>query len=211
MAFGEDDRYLVHGHSLGLEQIRVPLLWRPPRFSQAGGETSHAASERPAPMSGRQILRPVSTLAVAPTLLAAGGIPVSGAISGPGLPFDPSEATSDRIEPLFAEHPQRIALVAGSHYYARDRAARLLVGTGSEDGEPVLDPDALLRANARVAQLWTPSSDEESELEASRRASSQQLPPYEPARPTGIAPYLEPLVADFIAIATETGASADDR
>jgi arylsulfatase A-like enzyme len=34
-AFGEDDFYFAHGHSVGLDQIRVPLLWRPAEGSKA--------------------------------------------------------------------------------------------------------------------------------------------------------------------------------
>jgi len=199
LAFGEDDRYLVHGHSLGLEQIRVPLLWQPPRFSKAGGQASSESPERLSSLPPRQIFQPVSTLAVAPTLLAAGDVPASEAFAGRRLPSKASEAPSDRIEPLFAEHPRRIALVSGSHYYARDREASLIVVTNGGDGEPLLDEGALARADARIAELWGHSGAEESEVSARRRAASQRLPSYEAARPAGIAPYLEPLVADFIA------------
>ena len=71
-----------------------------------------------------------------PTLLAAGDVPASEAFAGHRLPSKASEAPSDRIEPLFAEHPRRIALVSGSHYYARDREASLIVVTNGGDGEP---------------------------------------------------------------------------
>jgi arylsulfatase A-like enzyme len=102
-AFGEDDFYFAHGHSVGLDQIRVPLLWRPP----AG-----AAAE--------VVTRPVSNLDVAPTLLRAAGIPAPDAFVGSPLPASEllaEEAGSER--PIFAEH--RVAVVVGSSYYARDR------------------------------------------------------------------------------------------
>jgi arylsulfatase len=202
MAFGEDDRYLVHGHSLGLEQIRVPLLWRPPRGMAANG-AAEGSPASPSSLVPRQMFEPVSTLAAAPTLLAAAGVHASEVFAGRPLPSAASEAVSDRIEPLFAEHPLRIALISGTHYYARDRAARLTIATGEMDGEPLLELGALVEANARVAELWTPSGGEENRLDAGPSASSHPLPTYEPARPTGIAPYLEPLVADFLARTAE--------
>jgi hypothetical protein len=203
-AFGEEGRDLVHRHPLGLEQIRVPLLWRPPRYSDARKMADESGAVRSA-LAARSVTEPVSTLAVAPTLLAAAGVQAPEAFHGRPLRAIASEAESDRIEPLFAEHPLRIALVSGSHYYSRDRAATLIIAADEEEGEPLLDLGALARADARVAELWVPRAEgDASDQDASRRASSQQLPPTESARPTGIAPYLEPLVADFLARQVES-------
>ena len=100
-AFGEDGYYLAHGHSVGLELIRVPLLWRPP-----GG-------------AAPSVVRiPVSGVDVAPTLLAAAGLTAPAPFRGRALPGPGHETTADRL--LYAEHRARAAVVAGDLYYARD-------------------------------------------------------------------------------------------
>jgi arylsulfatase len=101
-AFGEDGFWLAHGHSLGLDQIRVPLLWRPV-----------------VPGEARVVATPVSTLDVAPTLLAAAGLPPAPGIAGELLPLGPAPAPPRA--PILAEHRLRLAVIAGSRYYARDR------------------------------------------------------------------------------------------
>jgi arylsulfatase len=104
-AFGEDSYFFTHGHSVGLEQIRVPLLWRPP-----DGARSLA---NPAP---------VSTLDIAPTLLQASGSPVPASFEGSPLPMqgDPPRAPGS-VRAIFAEGPRQLAVVAGGVYYARNR------------------------------------------------------------------------------------------
>ena len=101
-AFGEDGYYFAHGHSLGLDQIRVPLLARPPGVRTGSGVVSEA----------------VSTLDVAPTLLAWAGLPAPAAFEGQRLPR-PGEHVAARS--LFAEHRLRAAVVRDGVYYARDR------------------------------------------------------------------------------------------
>jgi arylsulfatase len=101
-AFGEDGFYLAHGHSVGLDQIHVPLLWRPPT-----------------PTERLVIETPVSTLDVAPTLLEAAGIDVPASFRGRPLPLSSANPHPDRV--LFAEHRLRIAAISGSDYYGRDR------------------------------------------------------------------------------------------
>lgn len=102
-AFGEDSYYFAHGHSVGLDQIRVPLIWRAP-----GGDAASV------------IRTPVSTLDVAPTLLAAAGLEAPAAFQGRPLPM--ADAPDDApARPLFAEHFLRAAVLIGSTYYARDR------------------------------------------------------------------------------------------
>jgi arylsulfatase len=104
-AFGEDSYFFTHGHSVGLEQIRVPLLWRPP-----DGARSLA---NPAP---------VSTLDIAPTLLQASGSPAPASFEGSPLPMqgDPPRAPGS-VRAIFAEGPRQLAVVAGGVYYARNR------------------------------------------------------------------------------------------
>ena len=100
-ALGEDHYYFCHGHSLALDQIRVPLLWRPP-----GGTAAETRSA------------PVSLLDVAPTLLVSAGLPVPAAFEGQALEWARPEGSSNRV--LFSEHPQRYATVVGNRYYAKD-------------------------------------------------------------------------------------------
>jgi arylsulfatase len=100
-AFGEDDFWFAHGHSLAIDQIRIPMFWRPP----------HAES-------ARVVTTPVSNLDVAPTLLDAAGLARPASFDGTSLAS--REDGSDRT-PIFAEHRLRVAVIAGSHYYARDR------------------------------------------------------------------------------------------
>ncbi len=102
-AFGEDEFYFAHGHSVGLEQVRVPLLWRPA-----------------VPGPARVVESPVSTVDVAPTLLRAAGVEPPPGFAGRELPvFDDPLPADER--PIFSEHRMRVAVVAGRAYYARDR------------------------------------------------------------------------------------------
>jgi arylsulfatase len=103
-ALGEDEFWFAHGHSVGLDQVRVPLLWR-----------------RTRPAAPTVVASPVSTLDVASTLLSEAGIPVPADFAGRPLPADsrPDPGASERV--LFAEHRWRLAVVAGAEYYARDR------------------------------------------------------------------------------------------
>ncbi len=102
-AFGEDGFYLAHGHSVGLDQIRVPLLWRPAR-----------------PGPSRVVTTPVSLLDVAPTLLRTAGLEVPESFAGRALPVD-GEPELDAERPVFAEHGDRVAVVLGRSYWSRDR------------------------------------------------------------------------------------------
>ena len=103
-AFGEDGYWFAHGHSVGLDQIRVPLLWRPAR-----PQTPSLAST------------PVGGIDVAPTLLAAAGIEIPSAFEGSPLPVvGLSGSVSAAERPVFAEHELRAAVIVGRRYYARD-------------------------------------------------------------------------------------------
>ncbi len=98
-AFGEDGYYFAHGHSVGLDQIRVPLLLRP---LEPGKE--------------RRVVGPASVVDVAPTLLVAAGLEVPESFLGHPLQEAPP---GDRA--VFAEHRERGAIVLGGSYFARDR------------------------------------------------------------------------------------------
>jgi arylsulfatase A-like enzyme len=156
-AFGEDGYYFAHGHSVGLDQIRVPLLWRAPEIGAAG-----------------VIRSPVSTLDVAPTLLAAAGLEAPAAFRGRPLPA--ADAPDDApARPLFAEHRLRAAVLVGSAYYARDR--RPLDG-------PVLD-----RISGGKLHPMVPRT--------ARLGAEGRLPAYESAGDAG-AGALEELLAEFL-------------
>lgn len=103
-ALGEDDVYFAHGHSVALDQIRVPLLWRPPR-----------------PGTHRVVDDPVSLLDVAPTLLQLAQLEVPAAFAGRPLPLDGTGVDPDR--PIFSEHAQRAAVVVGRAYFAHTHSS----------------------------------------------------------------------------------------
>jgi hypothetical protein len=157
-AFGEDGYYFAHGHSVGLDQIRVPLIWRAP-----GGDAA------------RVIRTPVSTLDVAPTLLAAAGLEVPAAFEGRPLPM--AEVPDDApARPLFAEHFLRAAVLIGSTYYARDR-------------RPLHDPvhDRITGGKLHAIPPRT-----------ARLGAGDRLPVYEPASEAGGAEALEELLTRFL-------------
>jgi arylsulfatase len=128
-AFGEDGYYFAHGHSVGLDQIRVPLLVRP-------------AETIPARVS----TRPVSGVDVAPTLLRAAGLPVPESFQGEPLPLRASDE-DEGLRTLVAEHRARAAIVVGSTYYARD--LRPLAPETPDE----ITGGALLPLPPRIAQL----------------------------------------------------------
>ena len=102
-AFGEDGYYFAHGHSVGLDQVRVPLLIRAPGLPT--GEVSD----------------PVSLLDVAPTLVQLAGCPQPRSFRGRPL----VEAATEPLgglpaRPIFAQHHARLAVIVDDLYYARD-------------------------------------------------------------------------------------------
>ena len=107
-AMGEDEFFFAHGHSLGLDQIRVPLLWRP------------ASPGHPRVNSGA-----VSTIDVAPTLARAAGLALPEGFPGRPLPVDETPLHDPAVAPraIFSEHPARSAVVVGDTYFARDLVA----------------------------------------------------------------------------------------
>jgi hypothetical protein len=150
-AFGEDGYYFAHGHSVGMDQIRVPLIVRP-------------AEPGPARVS----TRPVSGVDVAPTLLRAAGLAIPGGFQGEPLPLraDPEDEPS-RI--LLAEHRARTAVVVGSTYYARDRRP-LAPGTPDRISGGELRPlparFAELNPDGRPGQYRSESDEGDAPLES---------------------------------------------
>ena len=147
-AIGEDGVWFSHGHSLGLEQLRVPLLWRPSRgpgpLHAAAGEARPIASEANAAGSAA-----VSGVDVAPTLLWAAGVAAPESWEGEPLPTRPQALPAPGPpRPVFAEQGRRVAVVADHRYYARDREpggparVALLV-----DGEELPAPMPVLSTN----------------------------------------------------------------
>ncbi len=131
-AFGEDRWYFSHGHSVSLDQIRVPLFWRPP-----GGA-------RP-----EEILVAVSTLDVAPTLLRAAGLAVPESLEGWPLPSADDPPGAPRLaRAVFAEHPDHVAVVTGGNFYERLRSPVV-------DSGPDLTAEFLRAVAARTAILGT--------------------------------------------------------
>jgi arylsulfatase A-like enzyme len=169
-AFGEDGYYFAHGHSVGLDQIRVPLLWRPT-----------------VPGVSRVARAPVSSVDIAPTLLRIAGVAAPARWPGHPLPLAETDIPAAPERAIFAEHSRRTAVVVGSRYYARDRGA---VAAEPEpdrfgDGEPEPHspaPSAFTELAARTAELdsgGTPSV-------------------YRPADPDGAAADLERALATFV-------------
>ena len=106
-AFGEDDYWFAHGHSVALEQLRVPLFWRPAATS---------ATDAPPTVDHT----PVSTIDVAATLVSEAGLDVPDEFRGQAL-GRPEAQRDETPRTLYAEHRLRAAVIAGQHYYARDR------------------------------------------------------------------------------------------
>lgn len=137
-AAGEEGHWFEHGHSLGLEQVRVPLVW------------SHPGQE---PAVVRQ---PVSTLDVAPTWLREAGLGDGDDSEGIALPRkgDPPGAPGTRV--IYAESPNERAVAAGRYYYVRSRPPRTggRIAELGEDGTlPVPDPADRPGLQTRVEAL----------------------------------------------------------
>jgi arylsulfatase A-like enzyme len=174
-SFGEDGYWFAHGHSVGLDLIRVPLLWQPP-----GG------------VPPATVAAPVSGIDVAPTLLAAARVAVPPGFVGAPLPT--SEPPADAPRALFAEHPLREAVVTGGLYFARDLPGLARPVPDANSGGrlyPLPARGARLRADGLAPPYETPEQLDAGELartldgfraegEATRGAAPS-LPPAERA------------------------------
>jgi arylsulfatase len=102
-ALGEDGYYFAHGHSVGLDQVRVPLLIRAPGLPV--GVVSH----------------PLSLLDVAPTVVQLAGAPLPPGFRGRSLAATAAEPFgAPESRPIFAQHQARLAVIVDDLYYARD-------------------------------------------------------------------------------------------
>jgi arylsulfatase A-like enzyme len=125
-AFGEDGYYFAHGHSTGLDQIRVPLLWRPAPGQPGAGVVQES----------------VSLVDLAPSLLELAGLARPEAFVGRPLPLA-ADASSGGMRAIFAEHGRQAAVVQGQRYYARDRDPKAQArpeGRPWGDDNPALPP-----------------------------------------------------------------------
>ena len=108
-AFGEDGYYFAHGHSARLDQVRVPLLWRPARATSTA--------------SARVVETPVSLIDIAPTLLSMAGLAAPDSFQGRPLPV--GAANLDDVlastRHLFIEHRRRVAVIGENAIYERNR------------------------------------------------------------------------------------------
>jgi hypothetical protein len=96
--------WFSHGHALGFDQIRVPLLWR-----------------SAAPRESVVITEPVSLVDLAPTLLEIAGLDAPPRFVGRPLPRGSDEQPRQE-RALYAEHPKQAVVIRGRTYYwgARD-------------------------------------------------------------------------------------------
>jgi arylsulfatase A-like enzyme len=107
-SIGEEGQWYEHGHSLGLEQLRVPLIW-----SRTDGRAP------------RVLPNPVSTLDVLPTWVRLVSLPAPEGSEGVALPrpSDPPAAPGTRA--IDAEHAVQRAVVMGRFFYLRGPHARV--------------------------------------------------------------------------------------
>ena len=155
-AFGEDGYYFAHGHSVGFDLIRVPLLWRPPPSAEPGPPVVRTT---------------VSGIDVAPTFLQAARVRTPETFGGRALQAIHTGESTPRS--IFAEGSRRAAVIQGRRYFSRERV------TGAklrEDGKPWGDENAdlpsrtaLLDSEAGLPQYTVVGADPPHELEAALR------------------------------------------
>jgi len=151
-AFGEDGYFFAHGQSAGFDQIRVPLLYRPPPGGAAGGVVRES----------------VSLVDVAPSLLQLAGLTAPESFVGRPLPL----AGGDGGEPrsLFAEASRQAAVIRGRDYFARDRlpgATTTAEGHPWGNENPAIEPRSARLGEGPEAPDYRPAGDAPpAELEA---------------------------------------------
>lgn len=102
-AFGEDGFYFGHSHSVGLDQVRVPLVVVGPDIPP-----------------GTVVRTPVSNTTVMATVLHALGLQVPEDVVGPSL-FEVLECGGEQAQPLYFETPNQSGIVFGNTYFRHDR------------------------------------------------------------------------------------------
>jgi arylsulfatase A-like enzyme len=101
-ALGEDGFYFAHGHSVGPDQVRVPLVLAGPELA-----------------AGQVVTVPVSTAAVFNTVLAALGLPPRADDRAPSLL--PLLAAGGEAPPVFVESPNQVGVAVAGAFFRRDR------------------------------------------------------------------------------------------
>jgi hypothetical protein len=99
-AFGEDDFYFAHGHAVGLDQVRVPLI-------AAGGGLP----------VGQVIEQPVGLVALFASLLDLAGVGLPGEADGSSLLGLLEGGTP---EPVFVESLNQVGVAHGGVFARRD-------------------------------------------------------------------------------------------
>jgi hypothetical protein len=148
---GEDGRWFEHGHSLGLEQIRVPLIWSSP------GQAASVVSN------------PVSTLDIAPTWLREAGVSEPDGYEGVALPRAGDPPTTPGARAIYAELPGERAVTLGRFYYVRGLHPRIggQIAELTEDGAlpdlgPVDRPGLRTRVDTlerHLEERWSTAGD----------------------------------------------------
>ncbi len=183
---GERGRWYRHGVSLGLEQVRVPLLWRGAGFGPGGV----------------RVVAAVSLLDVAPALLRAVGRTAGDASEGVALPRPGDPPALGGSRPIYTEHSDEVGVASGGYYYVRDRRGR--PGSGrivplSESGElrapmAAVGPGLATRAETletRLAERWPPPAAPEPS-DPSDPSKIEAAPPPAPGTGLPAAPESEP-------------------
>jgi arylsulfatase A-like enzyme len=156
-AFGEDGFFFAHGHSVGLDQIRVPLWVRP---------------IEPAP--ARVVETPVSLVDVGPTLLRAAGVSPERLPGSEGRALPGQGAVADAGRPVFAEHGRQAAVALGARYFARDRSPG---ATAGPDGRPWGRKAPALPARTAALPSDGPPSGYQDPDDADAREGARNLEP----------------------------------
>ena len=103
-AMGEDGFFFSHGHSVGLDQVHVPL------FFVGGGV-----------VAGRRVPVPVSNMSVFATVLEFLGQSLPERIQAPGLFASLVSGEAPPAGPVYTESHTQRGIAAAGHYLRRDR------------------------------------------------------------------------------------------
>lgn len=101
-ALGEDEFYFAHGHSVGLDQVRVPLLLAGPGIEP-----------------GEVVGAPVTNVALFPTVLDYLGLPLPDELQVRSL----FAGGAPRSDPVFTECLNQSGVVIDAFYLTQDRRA----------------------------------------------------------------------------------------
>ncbi|MEW6742186.1 MAG: sulfatase [Planctomycetota bacterium] len=104
-AFGEDGFFFAHGQSVGLDQVRVPLLLAGPGVP-----------------AGMRIETPVSNVALFTTILDVAGLDSPGQAVGPSL-LELARGECPAPDPVFVESINQIGVIFDNTFIRSDRLA----------------------------------------------------------------------------------------